>query len=87
MNDRKGVDLPMIKNIAAIGLLAVVVATSGCAGQSAITQTPVWVSKGINGLQRSECKCGGVETQKQFKKRKKAEAAAQPARSNENGKD
>lgn len=75
----------MTKNIAAIGLVAVIIAASGCAGQSAVTRPPVWVSKGINGLQRSECNCGGVETRKQFKKRKAAEAASQTARSDKDG--
>lgn len=75
----------MTKIIVAIGLAALAFTSSGCSGQSAIAREPVWVSKNINGLQRSECNCGGVETKKNFKKRKAADAARQAARQNEDG--
>lgn len=53
---------------------------AACAGKPPVAQTPVWVSKEINGLQRSECNCGGIEDKKTFKKRREAEAKAQALR-------
>lgn len=55
------------------------VALSGCAG-SKYAKNPVGISRGINGLQQSACNCGGVETEKSFKKRRNAEAKAQALR-------
>lgn len=75
----------MTKKILAIGLVAIAFTSAGCSRQSAVARTPVWVSSGINGLQRSECDCGGIETKKQFKARKAADAARQAARNNEDG--
>ena len=60
--------------------LAACILLAGCAG-SKVARNPVWVSGGINGLQQSACHCGGVETKKQFKKRRDAEWKAQRARS------
>lgn len=62
--------------------LAIFAATmlTGCAGKPSVAQAPVWVSKDINGLQRSECNCGGIEDKKTFKKRREAEAKAQALR-------
>lgn len=58
---------------------------AGCAGTK-VAKNPVWVSGGINALQKSACNCGGVETKKSFKKRREAEAKAQAeARNNEGG--
>jgi hypothetical protein len=54
----------------------VIVSLSGC-GQSITAERPVWVSTNINGLQKSECNCGGVELKKEFKKRREAQAKAQ----------
>ena len=51
-------------------------ALSGCAG-SKIARQPIWVSGSINGLQQSQCNCGGVENKKEFEKRRKAQAKAQ----------
>ncbi len=59
-------------------------ALAGCAGGNQ-ARNPIWVSKSINGLQQSACNCGGVETKKQFKARRKAEAEAQLARTSEDG--
>lgn len=75
----------MTRIIVALGLAVAALSSAGCSSQSAMSPRPVWVSKGINGLQRSECNCGGVETKKHFKARKAAEAAAQGARHNEDG--
>jgi hypothetical protein len=61
-------------------MLAACVLLSGCAG-SKMARNPVWVSGSANGLQQSVCNCGGVETKKEFKKRRKAEWKAQQARS------
>lgn len=59
--------------------LGACVMLTGCAG-SRIARDPVWVSGGINGLQQSQCNCGGVETKKAFKKRRDAQAKAQELR-------
>lgn len=68
-----------------VRLIIVIVGASsllaGCSSQSATTPRPIWVSKGINGLQRSVCNCGGIEEKKQFKKRREAESKAQRMRS------
>ncbi len=43
----------------------------GCASQSIEPKNPVWVSKSINGLQRSPCHCGGIETEAKHKANEK----------------
>jgi len=54
--------------------LAVVL--SGCTQQSLTADTPVGISRSINGLQRSSCNCGGLESRKENKVREKAKEQA-----------
>ena len=58
--------------------LSACIALTGCAG-SKYVRNPVWVSGKLNGLQQSACNCGGVETKKEFKKRREAQWKAQDA--------
>ena len=60
--------------------LAASVLLTGCAGGGKMARNPIWVSGKINGLQQSACNCGGVETKKEFRKRRKAEWKAQEMR-------
>lgn len=57
-----------------IPLLALGVA--GCAVQPLQTQVPVGISKGIDGLQRSPCNCGGLESKESHKARQKRKEEA-----------
>jgi uncharacterized lipoprotein YajG len=52
--------------IPAIALLA------GCASQNSAVQDPIWASQKIDGLQRSPCNCGGVESEEANEQREKA---------------
>lgn len=76
--------MKMRAGIAAI-VIASAVTLTGCASRPTVAQSPVWVSKGINGLQSSICDCGGVENKKQFEKRRKAMAEAQAMRHSKGG--
>ncbi|WP_298843366.1 hypothetical protein [uncultured Salinicola sp.] len=55
--------------ILAIGL-------AGCASQSLETQVPIGISTSINGLQKSPCNCGGLESEESHKLRQKRKEEA-----------
>ena len=58
--------MPRQLRIAPLLLLAI---TAGCASGTNNTDRPVGISKSINGLRKSICNCGGVETKEEQKAR------------------
>jgi len=49
---------------------------AGCASQSEVAQIPIGISKSIDGLQRSPCNCGGLESEEAHKARQKRKEEA-----------
>lgn len=67
----------MIKIAISATALVCMTMLAGCSGQSRMTRPPMGISSGINGLQQSQCNCGGIEPKREFRARRKAEAKAQ----------
>lgn len=54
-------------------LIVLFLSVSACAGkQPLIASPPIGISTDINGLQRSVCNCGGIESKEKNKIREKA---------------
>lgn len=54
----------------------IAVALAGCASQPLEVRPPVGISTDINGLQKSPCNCGGLETEENHKLRQKRKEEA-----------
>ena len=56
--------------------LLLAIGLAGCASQSLEVQTPIGISTSIDGLQKSPCNCGGLESEEAHKQRQKRKEEA-----------